>query len=191
MKYFVSPKKACEILDIHINTLNNWVKLGKIESVKTIGGHHRYNVETILIDQTISKIKNIKRVCYVRVSTLGQKSDLIHQINYMRNKYPNYEIIKDIGSGINFNRRGLRKIIKYALDGTLRVLVIAHKDRLTRFGFDLIRDLIKEYSDGKIIIENKEEKNKTRHEEIVEDVLSILNVYTAKINGMRKYSKNK
>ena len=71
MKHFVSPKKVCEILDIHINTLNNWVKSGKIESVKTIGGHHRYNVEKILIDQTILKIKNIKRVCYVRVSTLG------------------------------------------------------------------------------------------------------------------------
>ena len=93
----MSLKKACEILDIHINIQTHLiilVKLRKIESVKTIDGHHRYNVEKILIDQTISKIKNIKRVCYVRVSILGQKSDLVHQINYMRNKYPNHKIIK-------------------------------------------------------------------------------------------------
>lgn len=107
----------------------------------------------------------------------------------MKNLYPNYLIIKDIGSGINFNRKGLRLIIKYAISGIINNVVVAYRDRLTRFGFELIEDLIKEYSNGSIIILNNK-LNINRESLIVEDVLQILNVYNGKINGMRKY-KNK
>ena len=109
----------------------------------------------------------------------------------MSNIYPSYTIIEDIGSGINFNRRGLRKIIKLAIGGKINRLVVAYKDRLTRFGFDLIKDLIEEYSKGEIIIENDAKKIKEPKNELVEDVLQMLNVYTAKLNGLRKYKKNK
>jgi predicted site-specific integrase-resolvase len=102
--------------------------------------------------------ENKKNICYVRVSTVGQKDDLKRQKEYMKNKYPNYEIIEDIGSGINFNRRGLRKIINMAISGEMGTLVVAYKDMLTRFGFELIEDLIKEYSKGEIIIENEKTK---------------------------------
>jgi predicted site-specific integrase-resolvase len=105
----------------------------------------------------------------------------------MKEKYKNYMMIEDIGSGINFNRKGLRNIIKLAIEGKINKLVVAYKDRLTRFGFELIEDLIKDYSNGEIIIENSK-LDKEPKEELVEDVLQILNVYTAKINGMRKYS---
>ena len=111
---------------------------------------------------------------------------LEHQREYMMKKYKNYEVIEDIGSGINFNRKGLRKIIKLGIEGKINKLVVAYKDRLTRFGFELIEDLLKEYSNSEIIIENKKEPT----EELVDDVLQILNVYTAKMNGLRKY-KNK
>ena len=106
----------------------------------------------------------------------------------MTKKYPKYEVIEDIGSGINFNRKGLRKIIKLGIEGKISKLVVAYKDRLTRFGFELIEDLIKEYSNGEIIIENEKEEKEPK-EELVEDVLQILNVYTAKMNGLRKYNK--
>ena len=102
-------------------------------------------------------IKKLK-IAYVRVSTNGQKDDLERQIKYMKKKYPNHKVIEDIGSGINFNRKGLRKIIKLAIEGKIKELVVAYKDRLTRFGFELIEDLIKEYSNGKIIILNKKRK---------------------------------
>jgi len=106
----------------------------------------------------------------------------------MIKKYPSYEIIEDIGSGINFNRKGIRKIIKLGIEGKINKLVVAFKDRLTRFGFELIEDLIKEYSNGEIIIENEKEEKEPK-EELVDDVLQILNVYTAKMNGLRKYNK--
>jgi len=198
MEKFVGGKKACEILGVSTQTLYNWDKSGKIETIRTAGGHRKYNVEKYLSGQgkktkeeQLIKITNNKKlnICYVRVSTVGQKDDLKRQKEYMVKKYPKYEIIEDIGSGINFNRRGLRRIIKLAIGGHINKLVVAYNDRLTRFGFDLIEDLIKEYSNGEILVDN-ERKEKEPKEELVEDVLQILNVYTAKLNGLRKYKKD-
>jgi len=180
-------------------TLIKLVTNKKIEYITTEGGQRKYNVKKYINDNKIEINKEIKidisqdntnkiNICYIRASTNGQKDDMIRQKEYMLNKYPNYEIIEDIGSGINFNRKGLRKIISLAIGGRINNLVVAYKDRLTRFGFELIEDLIKEYSQGKIIIENNKE-DKEPKEELVDDVLQILNVYTAKMNGMRKYKK--
>ena len=108
----------------------------------------------------------------------------------MKKKYPKYKLIKDIGSGINFNRRGLRRIIKLAISGKIKQLVIVHKDRLTRLGYELIEDLIKEYSNGKIIILDKKSDIEPE-EELVKDVLTIMNVFVARMNGLRKYKKIK
>jgi len=106
----------------------------------------------------------------------------------MKKKYPSYIIITDIASGLNFKREGLNKIINIAIDGELEELVIAYKDRLARFGYDMIEGIIKTYSSGKITIVNDDEE-KTGEEELVEDVLAIMNVFVAKRNGLRKYKK--
>jgi len=106
----------------------------------------------------------------------------------MQEKFPTYEIIKDIGSGLNYKRKGLQLIIEKAINGEVEELIIAYKDRLTRFGYELIEDLIKKYSNGKIIILNSTEE-KTPMEELTKDILSIMNVYVAKINGLRKYKR--
>ena len=101
-----------------------------------------YNVSKYLEKQLppINKIK--KNICYCRVSTRNQKDDLERQLKYMKEKYPTYEIMTDIGSGLNMNRRKLREIIKLAINGDINELVIAHRDRLARFGYDLIENLI-------------------------------------------------
>lgn len=194
---YIGKKKALELLGISSMTLLKLEEQNKIEVIKTIGGHRKYNVQKYINDNK-KKVNNNKideldnkqklNLCYIRVSTQGQKSDLEHQKSYMLKKYPKYEIIEDIGSGINFNRKGFRKIIKLAIGGKINNLVVAYKDRLTRFGFELIEDLITEYSKGKITIENEKEEKEPK-EELVEDVLQILNVYTAKMNGLRKYNK--
>jgi putative resolvase len=202
---YVSGKKATEILGVHVQTLYNWEKAGKLDTIRTIGNQRKYNVQKYLDtygkgdysssesdneDDAKHKDNNKLNICYVRVSTIGQKDDLKRQKEYMIQKYPEYELIEDIGSGINFNRRGLRKIINYAIEGKINKVVVAHKDRLTRFGFELIEDLIKDYSKGEIILDDADgTKKKEAKEELVEDVLQILNVYTAKLNGLRKYKK--
>lgn len=205
---YVSGKKAIEILGVHQQTLYQWDKKGKIDTIRTPGGKRLYNVEKYLRERGVSvdeerknteikhidldkldKIKGKLNICYARVSSLGQKDDLERQKKILTEKYPDHILIEDIGSGLNLNKRGIRKIIKLAINGKINELVINYKDRLTRFGYELIEDIIKEYSHGKIIILNTK-KDITREEELVRDVLEIMNVYVAKVNGMRKNKKN-
>jgi excisionase family DNA binding protein len=179
-------KEACEILGIHYHTLYKLAKNKEIETVK-IGNQQKYNTEKYLREKKLEK-KNKKKICYCRVSSRKQKEDLNRQIEYMKNKYPEYEIISDISSGLNFKREGLNKIIEYAIKGEIEILVVSYKDRLARFGFELIEKLIVEYSNGIIKIENKKEEE-TPEEEISKDIITIMNVYVAKVNGLRKYKQ--
>lgn len=199
---YVSKKEALSQLGISAMTLLNMANSNNIEYIRTQGGHRKYNVAKYITDNKIKTDLDVVNeeeneeetdklnICYIRVSTVGQQNNLENQREFMKNKFPDYMIIEDIGSGINFNRKGLRKIIKLAIANKINKLAVAYKDRLTRFGFELIEDLLKEYSNGKIIIVN-DKKDKEPKEELVDDVLQILNIYTAKINGMRKYEYNK
>ena len=148
-----------------------------------------YDVDSLITSQLDGEVKDErKKVCYCRVSTHGQNNDLERQVAYMKFKYPDYEIISDIGSGINFKRPGLLKIIDYAISDNLDTLVVAYKDRLCRIGYDLIENILTKYSNTNIIID--QEKEETINDEISNDILAIINVYSAKINGMRKYKKD-
>jgi putative resolvase len=185
---YVSRKEASEILGIHYHTVYALAERKEIETVK-IGKRQLYNVNKYLQKQKIPVANEIrKKICYCRVSSSKQKEDLQRQIEYMKKKYPSYEIISDIGSGLNMNREGLKKIIDSGIKGEIEILVVAYKDRLVRFGYELIERIIKEYSNGEIKIENNEEE-KTPMEELTTDIVSIMNVYVAKMNGLRKYKK--
>lgn len=203
---FVGGKKASEIIGVHQRTLYIWEEKGLIETIRTIGGKRLYNVEkylkekicedenknknTIICDNLdeLDKEKEKLNICYVRVSSNGQKDDLERQKNVMVKLYPKHKIIEDIGSGLNLNKIGIKKIINLAIEGKINELVVAYRDRLTRFGFELIEELIQKYSKGKIIILNEKEIIEPE-EELVKDVMAILNVYVAKMNGLRKYNK--
>jgi putative resolvase len=185
---YMTRKEASKMLGIHYLTLYKLAEKKEIETVK-IGSQQLYNVNKYLQSKKIININQIRRkVCYCRVSSLKQKEDLNRQMEQMTKKYPNYELIKDIGSGLNMNREGLNKIIDYAIKGEIEILVISYKDRLVRFGFEMIERLIKEYSNGIILIENVKEE-KTSMIELSKDIVSIMNVYVAKMNGLRKYKK--
>jgi len=202
---YVSGKEASKILGTHERTLYLWDKAKKIETIRTPGNKRLYNITKFLSDRKpndnninininesddYNNINEKIKIVYVRVSSLSQKDDLERQKNYMMKKYPNHYLIEDIGSGINFNRRGLRKIIKLAIEGKIEEVVIAYKDRLTRFGFELIEDLIKEYSNGRILVLNENKKIEPE-EELVKDMLQIMNIFVAKMNGLRKYKIEK
>mgnify|MGYP003991012321 FL=1 len=182
---YVKRKEALKILGICYITLYKIANNNEIETIK-IGSNTLYNVKKYLREKNI--IINKKKICYCRVSSNKQKNDLERQVKYMQEKFPTYERIKDIGSGLNYKRKGLQLIIEKAINGEVEELIIAYKDRLTRFGYELIEDLIKKYSNGKIIILNSTEE-KTPMEELTKDILSIMNVYVAKINGLRKYKR--
>jgi excisionase family DNA binding protein len=183
---YKTRKDACEALGIHYLTLYKMAKNGEIDTAK-IGQRQLYNVDKYIREKQIEKVDK-KKICYCRVSSQKQKEDLKRQIEYMKKRYPAYEIISDIASGLNFKREGLNKIIDLAIKGEVEVVVVSYKDRLARFGYELIERIINTYSNGEIKVENKKEEE-TPEEEISKDILAIMNVYVAKINGLRKYKK--
>ena len=196
---FVGGKKASELLGVHQRTLYLWDEKGLIETIRTGGNKRLYNVKKYIEEHKCKTTSCINlneldkdtrlNICYVRVSSHNQKDDLERQKRVMQQKYPNYKIIEDIGSGLNLNKPGIKKIIKLAIAGKVNELVVAYRDRLTRFGYELIEELITEYSNGKIVILNESDKLEPE-EELVKDVMAIMNVYVAKMNGLRKYGKH-
>jgi predicted site-specific integrase-resolvase len=193
---YIGGKEASEILGVHQRTLYNWETNGLIETIRTPGNKRLYNVNKFIqnkkcTDTICTNLDDLDKkeklnICYVRVSSNNQKDDLMRQKTQMQQLYPSYIIIEEIGSGLNLNKKGIKKIIKLAIAGKINELVVAYRDRLTRFGFELIEELIKDYSKGKIIILNEKDKIEPE-EELVKDIMSIMNVYVAKMNGLRKY----
>lgn len=200
MENYLGGKEASKIIGVHQRTLMNWDKQGFIETIRTPGNKRLYNVKKYLdenkcknnICENLDDLddKTELKICYVRVSSHGQKDDLERQKEIMTKKYPKYLIIEEIGSGLNLNKRGIKKIIHLAIQGKVKELVIAYRDRLTRFGYELIEELITKYSKGKIIILSEQDKLEPE-EELVKDMMAIMNVYVAKMNGLRKYKKLK
>jgi putative resolvase len=183
-KQFYSGKDASEILGLTQNTLRQYADNGYIDIIKTVGNQRRYDIRSY-IGNSDSKIR--RKVCYCRVSTHKQKENLITQVAFMKQKYPGFELITDIGSGINFQRPGLIKIMDYAISGQLAILVVAHKDRLCRIGYSMIDHILSTYSNTHIIVEMS--KKETENEEMANDILQIITVYSAKIHGLRRYKK--
>ncbi len=189
MPKYVRRKDVLEVLKIHYQTLYRMEEKGLIDVKRTNGGHRLYNLDKYLRENNIDTNKEKLNICYCRVSSKNQSKDLKRQEELMKKKYPNHTIIKDIGSGLNMDRKGLRKIIDMSIEGTVGEVVITYKDRLARFGYDLIKWLIEKYSNGKITIIYKKEEE-TPEEEITKDIIQIMNVYVAKING-RRSNKNR
>ena len=182
---FTKGAEASAILRVSQNTLRSYTNSGKISYVTLPSGQRRYDVTSLMKKENKP---NRKCVCYCRVSTHDQCDDLERQKEYMEEKYPDYEIITDIGSGVNFQRPGLIKLIDYSISGVLDTLVVAYKDRLCRIGYGLIEHLMLKYSNTNIIIELNNDE--TANEAMANDILQIITVYSAKINGMRSYKKD-
>lgn len=189
MAKYVRRKEVLDVLKIHYQTLYRMEKNNLIDVKRTNGGHRLYNLDKYLRKNNLKNDKNKVNICYCRVSSQKKIKDLNRQISLMEKKYPDHKIIKDVGSGLNFERKGLKKLISMAIDGEINEVVVTYPDRLARFGYDLIKWLIETYSNGKIktLYQSEEE---TPEEEITKDILQIMNVYVAKINGRRK-GKNK
>lgn len=198
---YMGGKETCQILGVHPQTLYNWDKKGWIETIRTDGNKRLYNVEKYLKGKECKNdfecIKNLEdldkkkgklKICYVRVSSMNQKDDLERQKTLIKEKYPDHLMIEEIGSGINLNKRGIKKIIDLGIEGKIEELVVAYKDRLARYGYELIEHIIEKYSKGKIIIINQKDDLEPE-EELAFDVLQIMNVFVAKMNGLRKYKK--
>jgi len=184
--------KAAKEAGVTVETLRSWEKAGKIKSERTKGGHRRYEIEEIESfanrDRKTEKITAI----YGRVSTPARKNDLELQKQvlqlYCASKGWKYRIVEDIGSGLNYNKKGLLELIKLIESNQIERIVLNYKDRLLRFGSEIIFEICK-YHSVEIVIVNEDEI-KTYEEELVQDVLSIITVFSSKLYGSRSH-KNK
>ena len=178
---YVPLRKAVNRLGLHPNTLRRYADEGKIQIIKNEAGQRLYNVEAYIRGAEAASL-----ICYCRVSSHKQRDDLARQVEYMQSLYPEAEIIQDIGSGLNFKRKGLRSILDRLLRGDKLKIVVACRDRLCRFGFELIQYMV-EQNGGEIVVQ--EQTVYCRQTELTTDLLSIIHVFSCRMHGLRKYSK--
>ena len=187
---YITTSKAKKILGVHEDTLRGWADKGLFPSIRTPKGTRLYNVSKFIKDQKNECQEVGESYCYCRVSSQGQKDDLQRQIDFMQEQYPNHKIISDIGSGINFKRKGLRTLIEMATKGRIKQIVVAYRDRLCRFAFELVEWFFQIHQ-VELLVLNKE-MDSSQEKEMAEDILAIINVFNCRVNGRRKYKiKNK
>lgn len=188
MKYY-SSKTVTQMLGVTAQTLRNWDKEGKLKpSYVKDNGYRYYSEESILsYTQERKTKKNLNVIGYARVSSKKQSDDLERQVDnikqYLDSKYESYELITDIGSGINYSKPGLKKLIEKINRKEVDLIVVLYKDRLLRFGFELI-EYFAQLNNVKIEILDKIDK--AQNEELVEDLVQIITVFSCKIQGHRK-----
>jgi len=181
--------EAAKLLGTAISTLRRWEETGELlPTRKTKGGTRFYAVSDLLGLQNAGA----PTVCYARVSSQDQKEDLERQQimleAYCSAKGWRTETIKDLGSGMNYRNKGLNKLLEMILRRQMRRLVITHKDRILRFGSELVFTLC-ELQEIEIVIVHKGEQP-AFEEELAKDVLEIITVFSARLYGARS-KKNK
>ncbi|WAN69092.1 IS607 family transposase [Moorena producens JHB] len=185
----VPLRKAVELTGLSGNTLRKYADNGTIRCEKTPGGTRLFDTESLLRfghKKTGRGLLRQTTIGYCRVSTSKQKDDLARQITYLHSLFPEAEIIFDIGSGLNYKRKGLRAILERIVRGDQLTIVVTCRDRLTRFGFELIEYLVG-LNGGKILVLDQPES--CPESELTADLLSIIHVFSCRVHGLRKYGK--
>ena len=195
MSKFLSIQEAANFLGVSPQTLRRWESEGRIKPPeRTRGGQRRYDL-TKLQPSRHDKAKSQERltIAYARVSSHDQKEDLQRQEQmlemYCASFGWNFEIIKDLGSGMNYHKRGLKKLLNRIMGGEIGRLVLTHKDRLLRFGAELIFSLCETKGVEVVIINQGDEPS--FEEELAKDVLEIITVFSARLYGSRSHKNKK
>lgn len=194
MERLVSIGEAAKALGVSITTLRRWEVAGRLVAEHTAGGHRRYDLaklkpELFRADQDAGR----RTVAYARVSSHAQKDDLERQKQvlelYCARQGWTFEVIADLGSGIDYHKKGLKRLLDAVIDGAIGRLVITHKDRLLRFGAELVFALC-EARNVEVVILNQGEDS-TCEEDLVKDVLEIITVFSARLYGSRSRKNQK
>lgn len=182
-------------LGVSQNTLRNWEKDGKLIPLRTPGNKRKYTEEMYFQFLGIKKKENTKEtILYSRVSSSGQKSDLENQKEYLKkfsiaNGYAFSELYVDIGSALNYKRKNFLKIIDKVLAGEVERIIITNKDRFVRFGYEFFETMFQKFGCEIIVIDKREDA--TPEQELAEDLVNIVQHFSAKIYGKRTYKSRK
>ncbi len=210
---FISIGEASVFTGLSQETLRRYFKQGKVNGFTSAGGQRRFEVENLkeLCSKNLQSVQNNemgderaerrakkekRNIIYARVSSKKQADDLERQIQFIKEEITkqgksvdDFELISDIGSGVNFNKKGTNILLDYALSRTIGEVIIANRDRLSRFGFDLFKAIIIK-SGGKLTVIN-DIQSKSSEQELAEDLLSIVHIFSCKQMGKRSYKNRK
>ncbi len=187
MDRLITIGELADLKAVSVDTIRRWEREGKIQSVRTEGGHRRYKLADFI------ETKPGRTIAYARVSSHDQKADLDRQdavlSGYCQSQGWDYEVIRDLGSGLNYRKKGLIKLIDLLLSGDVGRLVITNKDRLLRFGSELVFSICERFEVEVVILNKKEDA--TFEEDLASDVLEIITVFSARLYGSRSHKNKK
>lgn len=194
MDRFISISEAAAALGVSVTTLRRWEADGRIVAERSAGGHRRYDLAKLRPDLVRQRQEAQRRtIAYARVSSHDQKDDLERQKQvlelYCARQGWTFEVVADLGSGMNYRKKGLRRLLDDIISGRVGRLVITHKDRLLRFGAELVFAIC-EAKNVEVIILNQGE-DATFEEDLAKDVLEIITVFSARLYGSRSRKNQK
>jgi predicted site-specific integrase-resolvase len=193
MERFVAIGDAAKALGVSITTLRRWEVEGRLVPDRTVGRQRRYDLAKLKPEMFHAAPQERKTIAYARVSSHDQKEDLERQKQvlelYCAKQGWTFEVIADLGSGMNYNKKGLKRLLNEIIDGKVGRLVIAHKDRLLRFGAELVFAIC-EAKEVEVLIINKG-VDTTFEEDLAKDVLEIITVFSARLYGSRSRKNQK
>jgi predicted site-specific integrase-resolvase len=192
----LSIGQAAVLLGISITTLRRWEREGFFSpTYRTLGGHRRYALTALekLFTESHSPdqaLHGLKALGYARVSSHDQRKDLETQKlkleTFCENNFPNFEIIADLGSGLNYKKPGLKKLLRLIFQRQISHLILNHKDRLLRFGSELIFELCRHFGVQVVILEKQ--MDQTFEAELAQDVIELMTVFSSRLYGKRSHS---
>ena len=184
------PKDFAELLGVSVKTLQRWDRDGILKANRTPTDRRYYTYNQYLQFKGIQTENDIRdTVIYARVSTRNQKDDLQNQVEFLK-QFCNAkgmivnQCIEDFGSGLNYNRKKWNKLLNEVMENKIKTIVISNKDRFIRFGYDWFEKFCEKFN-TKIIIVNNE--TLSPNEELIQDMISILHVFSCRLYGLRKY----
>lgn len=184
------PKDFAELLGMSVKTLQRWDRDGILKANRTPTDRRYYTYDQYLQFKGIQTENDIRdTVIYARVSTRNQKDDLQNQVEFLK-QFCNAkgiivnQCVEDFGSGLNYNRKKWNRLLDEVMANKIKTIVISNKDRFVRFGYDWFEKFCEKFN-TKIIIVNNE--TLSPNEELVQDIISILHVFSCRLYGLRKY----
>jgi predicted site-specific integrase-resolvase len=193
MERFVAIGDAAKAFGVSITTLRRWEVEGRLVPDRTVGRQRRYELAKLKPEMFHAAAQERRTIAYARVCSHDQKEDLERQRQvlelYCAKQGWTFEVIADLGSGMNYNKKGLKRLLDEIIDGKVGRLVIAHKDRLLRFGAELVFAIC-EAKDVEVLIINKGVET-TFEEDLAKDVLEIIAVFSARLYGSRSRKNQK
>ena len=186
------PREAARMLGVSTETLRAWHRQGAILATQYPSGHRRYLVPDKGAEKRGDDCEPIIDVVYARVSSQKQRGDLERQVDTLRSLRPGYRIISDVGSGLNFKRAGLINLLDLAFSRRLGNVVVTHRNRLARFGFDLVEHILSRHGAVVTVLHPPQVNSADGGtSELADDLLAIVTVFAARHHGRRSHSRGR